>query len=183
MTTNTTAEALQALPSGNDPEAIINSLMPQWGEDSPKTRYLSLRASGFNVREAATLVGVAQRTVVWWRSQDPVFKSWDQERIGEVRQRLGAHFAYAEFLRNFRLVMIDDFKCLWKQATQPDKLTSEDRAKLARIRTYYTPRDIEVVRAALAGGPPGSGLGTTNIQFNFVALVKQMATRMDNGHV
>lgn len=166
------------MPSGDDVESILQSLMPQWGEDSPQTRYLSLRASGFNVREAAAMVGVKQATVGYWRNKDAVFAKWDKERIGEVRQRLGAQFAYAEFMRNFRLVMIDDFKILWKQAIHPATLTSEDKVKLARIRAYYTPKDIEIVRAALSGGAPGAGLAPT-IQFNFVALVKQMAQRMD----
>lgn len=165
------------LPAPSDTQAIADSLAPAFGEDDPRTRYLSFRASGFSVREAAHLVGVHQRTVLRWRHDHPEVAEYERN-IGQIRQKFGANFAYAEFLRNFRLVMIQDGKLLYKQATRPTELTQEDKMALNRIRQYYTPQQMEVVRAALAGGAPGAGLGP---QFNFTQVVMNLARAGNRG--
>jgi hypothetical protein len=157
--------------SPDDPLSIAESIVPQFGEDDPKTRYLAFRASGFTVREAAHMVQVRPGTVLLWRQQFPEVEKYEKD-IQLIRQRFGANFAYAEFLRNFRLVMMQDSKVLLKQALAPTTLTQEDKSYLSRIRQYYTPQQMEVVRGALAGGAPNSGLGP---QFNFTQVVMNLA--------
>lgn len=171
-----TGQAVNALPPGGPTEQVVGSALPifQQDEDSPKQRYLGFRASGFQVREAAEMVGVSQRTVLGWRGADPEFRRTDMEGMSELRKTMGANFAYLEFLRNFRFVMIHDGKLLRKQALRPDSLSEEEKTHLREIRRFYTPKEIEIVRNALQGGAPGGGSGPT---FNFTQFVMDMGRR------
>lgn len=156
---------------GDDTNSIAESLAPYYTDDTQKTRYLSYRGSGFTVREAAELVGIHQRTVANWRHEDPEFSKYDREGLSEFRAKFGAMFVMAEFNRNFRLTLQNDYRVLNKSVRLGmDKLTERELSYMNNIRKHYTPEALDKVRAVLSG----KSTDPQTAQFNFSQIVLQM---------
>lgn len=136
---------------GDIVEMVAQSLAPVFQDDTRKTQYISYRASGFTVREACHMLNLHERTIQRWRSADSEFAELDTKGLSELRQKYAKDFAYAEFMRNFRMVMDRDFRALYKSLTEPEKLTTEDHRYLNKIRGYYTPEALSSIERAVSG--------------------------------
>jgi len=140
----------------DNPEAIVKSIVEQnW--DSKKSRYIGYRASGFTIREAASLIKVGQRTVVRWRQEDSVFASME-EQLPELRKRLGLEYANMEFLRNYRLLLEKDYNIIMKsmELKGEEALPVQDHQYLLKARGHYTPQQLECLKGMIgdeAGRP------------------------------
>ena len=154
----------------DNPEAVAESLMPYYPDDTNKTKYLSYRASGFTKREALALINCAERTLRDWCQHDPDFAAMDNQMLGEMRAKFGPQFAFAEFMRNFRLVMAKDFDVLKKAFQEPENLTVAETAYMMKIRQFYTPQQLEAMMG-LAQGKDRSSQPT----FNFTQVIQQMS--------
>jgi hypothetical protein len=126
--------------------------------DGKKAAYLSFRISGFGIRESAQLTGVHQNSVSRWRREDEYFAHLDGPGLREARKNLAVSLAEIEFIRNFRLVMHKDYIVLTKSVLQPDELTTSEERYLSKLRAYYTPQQLEVLRQLSSGedGKPAS---------------------------
>lgn len=137
----------------DNPEAIVKSIVEQnW--DSKKSRYIGYRASGFTIREAASLIGVNQRTIVRWRQEDSVFANME-EQLPELRKRLGLEYANMEFLRNYRLILEKDYNIIMK-SMKDDALPVQEHQYLLKARSHYTPQQLECLKGMIgdeAGRP------------------------------
>lgn len=154
-------------------QEIVQSLVP-YASDMKKSRYLSFRACGFTVYEAARLSGVKHGTVQQWHTNDQEFKRLDDAGITELRQNVAARFVTAEFLRNYRLVLQRDFEVLQKAALDPDNLTQPDHLYLGKIRPQYSPQQLEIMKRILQNEPEK--------QYNFTDFIIQIRNeRIQNG--
>jgi len=132
----------------DSPEDIVKSIVEQnW--DSKKSKYIGYRASGFTIREAASLIGVNQRTIVRWREGDPTFASMEQQ-LPELRKRLGLEYASMEFLRNYRLILEKDYNIIMNSMKGP--LPVQEHQYLLKARGHYTPQQLESLKGMIGDG-------------------------------
>ncbi|MFA5353306.1 MAG: hypothetical protein WC291_03680 [Thermodesulfovibrionales bacterium] len=141
--------------SQTETEKIAQSILP-YSRDDPKARYLSLRSSGFTIREALRLIGYAHSTLSKWR-EVPEFVALE-ERIPEFRQQLSLEYAGLEFVRNFRLVLEKDLRVLQKSLYperdgdgKPLPMPDEEQSYLLKLRAFYTPQQLQIMEALLKG--------------------------------
>lgn len=137
---------------GNNPAGIAQSLIP-YNYDDNKARYLGYRASGFTIREALKLIGVAHSTLSFWRLQ-PEFVEIE-ERLPEIRQKLAAEYVGLEFVRNYRLVLEKDMQVLRNSVKKDEdgkaeQLTKQEQEYLIKLRGHYTPQQLEVLQTLLS---------------------------------
>jgi len=133
---------------GDDTEAIVESLMPYFPEDSRRGKYLSYRACGFTIREAVSLTGITERTLRRWREADPEFRKMDLEMVTDLRARLGDHYIAHEYRRNMRLVLDKDFE-VFKRSVEGEELTDKEQSYLIKARSFYTPQQLQIIREIL----------------------------------
>ena len=131
--------------------AVVESVTPYWQDSSAKTAYMGYRGSGFTKREALDLVGRSDRTLYSWYADDKEFNELDNEGLNEFRERVGRDFAYADYMRNWRLTMQYDGDILTKAVKEPDELTVEDHRYLRAIRAQYTPAALTAITAYMKG--------------------------------
>lgn len=143
--------------------SVPRSVIP-WHRDDDRSRYLGLRSSGFTIREALGLIGKAKSTLSAWR-HDPVFVDLE-EKLPELRRELALEYASLEFLRNYRLILEKDYRVikesLTKRTVYDDKgrphaapMNSQDFQYLLKLRSHYTPQQLQVIEALF--GPNGDG--------------------------
>ena len=130
-------------------EAIAESMLPVFTDNTNKNKYLALRVANFTPTEAAKLVGVAETTLWYWRRHDPEFKKLDTEGMTDERKKLANEFVGMEFIRNFHLVLQQDFNVLYKSVTG-EVLTESESTYLQKIRPQYTPQSLMLMKQ-LAG--------------------------------
>lgn len=154
--------------SQTEGEKIAQSILP-YSRDDARARYLSLRASGFTIREALRLIGYAHSTLSKWREQ-PEFVSLE-ERIPEFRQKLSIEYAGLEFVRNYRLVLEKDMRVLQKSLFPerddtglPLPLDDQEQAYLLKLRSHYTPQQLQIMEALVKGD-------TGSKEFDFTEFV------------
>ncbi len=144
--------------SRTDEEKIATAIVP-YARDDARARYLGLRASGFTIREALKLIGYAHSTLSKWRLDSRFVDI--ETRLPEYRAELSKEYANLEFLRNYRLVLEKDFRIL-KRSLNPqyadfngDKieipLTKQDQEYLIKMRTHYTPQQLQIIEALVSG--------------------------------
>lgn len=156
--------------------AVAGSLIP-YSRDDAKARYLGYLASGFSVREALVL---SDRSKSWLSEarNDAKFVSLENG-IPEIRKELAKEYTELEFFRNFRLVLEKDYRVLWK-AINPDRvavpqldgtskvmdvpLSAQDHDYLLKIRSQYTPQQLQIIEAIVSGTGDG---------FNFARWVSE----------
>jgi len=140
-------------------EEMASTLLPKLMGDgfgatpeSKRADYLSKRICNFSVREACQLADVAEKSVRRWREADPHFLYLDTEGMTALRKRLSTELLDMQFTRNFHLVLQKDFKVLYRDATEPDKMTEKDTEYLNKIRQHYTPQSLAMIKQLLGGG-------------------------------
>ena len=154
----------------SETEQIATSLLPLLdgdGFDAKRAEYLSKRVCNFTMREACKLADVSEKSVRRWREADPEFHQLDTEGMTDLRKQLSAQYVDIEFTRNFHLVMQKDFKILYKDATEPDKITEAEANYLNKIRQHYTPQSLAMVKQLVGGG-------TVDKPFDFTKLTLEI---------
>lgn len=160
----------------NQEESISQSIVP-YNRDDDRARYLGLRASGFKIREALRLLDKAKSTLSLWRT-DPEFVGLE-ERLPEFKHELAVEYANLEFLRNYRLVMEKDFRVISSSLetqtiegrTVPKPMSNQDYNYLLKLRTHYTPQQLQIIETIMNPQKEGSG---TPSDFDFTKLVLTM---------
>lgn len=146
-----------------DPEAqhdTVLSLLPYLAgsaTDESKAEYLSLRFTGFSVREACKVAGIHQRTVMRWRDitgehYDRTFRELEQAASGPGRLELRQEVVRVLFLRNMHLMLRYDHRIiskvlgLWRDEEGYIELpTKQEMGYLNKIRGQYTPQQLAVI--------------------------------------
>jgi phage terminase Nu1 subunit (DNA packaging protein) len=131
--------------------AVVESVSPYWQDSSAKTAYMGYRGAGFNKREALDLVSRSDRTLYSWYANDKEFQELDNQGLNEFREKVGRDFAYADYMRNWRLTMQYDGTVLQKAVSEPENLSVEDHRYLRTIRAQYTPAALTAITAYMKG--------------------------------
>lgn len=154
-----------------DTERIVQSMIPYLqGSDAvaeAKAIYLSFRASGFTVREAAGLAHRTTKQVANWREADEEFRQLDSEKLPILRASVGREVVSLEFLRNYRLILMRDYQVLKKCIQHPDTMTSQENQYLLKARAHYTPQQLAILEQLFAplGAPTEDGMPKTFTEF------------------
>lgn len=178
MTEHNMVEARPSLASEDMPEpvAIASTLIP-WSRDDERARYLGYLACGFSIREALHLIN---RSKPWLSLSRHDSRFVELEgRIPEIRKELAKEYTELEFFRNFRLALEKDFRVLW-QSLNPEQMSvpqgdgstkmvnipmdRQDHEYLLKIRSQYTPQQLQIVEAIVSGTGDG---------FNFARWVAE----------
>ena len=131
--------------AGDKPENISSAVIPYFQDDDKRSKYLSFRVAGFNVRESMDLSTCSWRSVKRWREDDPEFGELDTTKLPELRKQLSAEYINIEFSRNFHLVLLKDFKILLK-SMQGKELDTQEHSYLLKLRSHYTPQQLVLIK-------------------------------------
>lgn len=140
-------------------ESIAQSIVP-YNRDDSRARYLGLRASGFTIREALRLIGKAQSTLSAWR-HDSVFSDLET-RLPELRRELALEYANLEFLRNYRLILEKDYRVIKESLDKKVILSPQDHQYLLKLRSHYTPQQLQIMEMLFIADKSGQGFDFTN---------------------
>jgi len=165
-------------PTGQTgPEKLVSSIIP-YARDDAKARYLGLRASGFTIREALRLMGYAHSTLSKWRL-DMEFVQLE-ERLPEFRQQLSMEYANLEFVRNYRLVLEKDFRVLNRSLETKLPMTDQEQAYLLKMRSHYTPQQLQVIEALLGveSSDDGKPMDFTEIVLSVAKLKERVEEKV-----
>lgn len=152
-----------AVPSGlespeqpTEYEQAVKAQVPL--QDSPnKQEYLSNRACGFTIREAAAMAMVRQATVAKWRREDPEFAQWESEGLELLQSRLGDKILHLQFMRCMRMSMAIDFRNLFKNFYAPTKLSEFQKLQVLAAQRRYDPKGLLALNRALGEDVSGDG--------------------------
>jgi len=156
-------EVVENNPKGSPEVSIASSLIP-WDRDDERALYFGYRASGLSVRETLHMI---QRSKPWLSLQrhDPVFVDLEK-RIPEFRRELSKEYVEIEFFRNFRLILEKDHQIIQRSLNlkKGDTLSRQDQEYLIKLRSQYSPTQIQILEALVQGGQGG---------FNFAQFVAE----------
>jgi hypothetical protein len=163
---NQTADQIKEALEGVDPYDPVStseSVIPYFTDDSNKTKYLSLRATGFTPTESRQIVGVTKETLRAWRQKDEEFRRLDTTDILELRRDHGANFMIAEYQRNMRALMHLDWTIIQRaNQYELEALTPPEQAYLKTIRPLYSAAQWGAMVKVVKGGSDNEG-GSGNI--------------------
>jgi len=156
-------EVVENNPKGS-PEVSIASTIVPWDRDDERALYFGYRASGLSVRETLHMI---QRSKPWLSLQrrNPSFVDLEH-RIPEFRRELSKEYVEIEFFRNFRLVLEKDHQIIQKSLNlkKGDTLSRQEHEYLIKLRSQYSPTQIQILEAIVQGGQGG---------FNFAQFVAE----------
>lgn len=118
-------------PSGQeidpwDVEEALRAELPVLDQQD-KLDYLLYRATNFTVYESLQLINTDIKVLKIWRSDDPVFYSWERERLPQLQSRIGPMLLYLQFTRIMRLSMKVDMDLVSRAAFKGmDALTKRE---------------------------------------------------------
>lgn len=168
-------------------EHIAQSILP-YNRDDARARYLGLRASGFTIREALRLIGKAHSTLSFWR-QDAEFVQLEV-RLPEFKKELALEYANLEFLRNYRLVLEKDYRIL-KTSLNPDKdtegkpvpMSTQDQAYLLKMRTHYTPQQLQIIETLIRAETGDTGFDFTQFVLTASKIEQRVKLEVKGGRL
>ena len=176
---NQTVENIKDSLSGVDPWDPVStseSVIPYFTDDSNKTRYMSLRATGFTPIECRQIIGITPETLRVWRRDDEEFRRLDTSDIAELRRDHGANFMIAEYQRNMRAVMHLDWDIIQRANNEGmDFLSPVEQAYLKAIRPMYSAAQWSAMVKVVKGGENESGQGNINMTQNIINIGKAHA--------
>lgn len=161
------------LPPGEPKEvAAAMSLIP-YRRDDDRAKYLGWMSSGFSDEEALYVLGLTRSWLADAR-RDEKFTELE-ERIPEFRKELSKEYTEMDFYRNFRMVLEKDHRILRKslgmELVEDDagelvtaEMTPYDQQYLLRLRSAYTPQQLQLLEAVVSGSDGG---------FNFAEWVSK----------
>ncbi len=161
--------------SSSEPKEVSAaiSLIPYSRSDN-RAKYLGWLCSGFSDDEALYVIGMNLSWLELMR-QDAKFVELEG-RIPEFRKELSKEYTEIDFYRNFRMVLEKDHRVLRKALEMelvededtgdmvPAELTAYDQQYLLKLRSAYTPQQLQLLEAVLSGKDDG---------FNFAAWVSK----------
>jgi hypothetical protein len=148
-------------PKGSAEVSIASSIIP-WPRDDERALYLGYRASGLSVRESLHMI---ERSKPWLSLQRHDDKFVELEnKIPDFRRELSKEYVEIEFFRNFRLALEKDYQVLRKSISKGEVLTRQEHEYLLKLRTQYSPAQIQILEAVVSGNQNG---------FNFAAFVAE----------
>ena len=130
-------------------EKSLLALIPLMAGSNKKALYLSYRATGFPVKQAADLAEIKIGTLQRWRQQDKQFRLWEQEKLHELQTGIAREVMRLEFMRNFRMFLKKDSRVIRQSLFDPTGLTDDDKQYLMLIRKHYTPSELLRLEQAL----------------------------------
>jgi len=153
------------LPSAEPKEVSAASALIPYRRDDLRCKYLGYLACGFSDEEALYVLGLNRN---WLESarQDGKFTDLE-ERIPEFRKELSQEYTELDFYRNFRMVLEKDHRILRKSLDMelveddetgelvPAEMTSFDQQYLLRLRSAYTPQQLQLLEAVVSGKDDG----------------------------
>lgn len=167
-------------------ERLVQSLLP-WNYDDKKAKFLAMRASGFAVREALNLCDSAKSTLSGWR-KIPKFVEIE-DNLPDLRQQIRMEYTSSMFFRNYVMVQNKDFQIL-ERSLQTDEveisesngkvkkrriaasLTRQENDYLLKLRSHYTPQQLEALNVLLA---PDKADGNGGLTWDDVIRVTEAA--------
>jgi hypothetical protein len=135
-----TATADEDIIVDDQGDQALLSLIPLLSGSSNKARYLSYRATGFPVKQAAVLAGVRKHQVALWRKNDKEFLRIEMEELPKLQKTVAKDVLLMEFDMNLRLAMHADYRVLYKAATAPGTMSEEELTIYKAARPHYTPK-------------------------------------------
>jgi hypothetical protein len=154
------------------PEHIAQSIIP-YNRDDAKARYLGLRASGFTIKEALSLIDTHKSTLSGWRREDEKFVELEND-LPSLRKTLGLEYVALETLRNMRLVLEKDRRIIMQSLTDAP-LSNSDQQYLLKLRSYYTPQQLQALEALIGNDTTGE---KTNL-IDFTEIIARRVTTVD----
>ncbi len=153
-------EVVKPNPNGSTEVSIASALIP-WDRDDERALFFGYRASGLSVRESLQMI---KRSKPWLSLQRKDGKFVELEgRIPEFRRELSKEYVEIEFFRNFRLVLEKDHRII-KKSLSGEPLSKNEQEYLVKMRSQYTPAQIQILEAVVKGGEDG---------FNFARFVAE----------
>lgn len=139
--------------------SAASTLIP-YRKDDIRSRYLSYLACGFSSEEALFVLRLKYSWLELMR-QDDQFTALELS-VPEIRKDLGREYAELDFLRNFRMVLEKDHRILRKSLEMevdedgnPVELSPYEHQYLLKLRSAYTPQQLQLLESAISGGNGG----------------------------
>lgn len=161
------------LPSTEPKEVSAATTLIPYRRGDDRAKYLSWLCCGFNDEESLYVLGL---TTSWLAIARLDSKFTDLEsRIPEFRKELSREYIDMDFQRNFRMVLEKDRRVMMRALEMelvededgkmvPAEMTSFDQQYLLRLRSAYTPQQLQLLEAVVAGDDGG---------FNFAKWVEK----------
>ncbi len=162
------------LPSAEPKEVSAAMSLIPYRHDDLRAKYLGWMSSGFSDEEALYVLGLKRSWLDLMR-EDSKFTDLE-ERIPELRKVLSQEYTEMDFYRNFRMVLEKDHRVLRTSLGMemvededtgemvPVELSSFDQQYLLKLRSAYTPQQLQLLEAVTSGGDGG---------FNFAKWVQE----------
>ena len=185
--------ALASLPPSSSPSEpntdqvrehmdLVRSRIPDFDDDAglQKREYLTYRVFDFGVYDSAKLAGVQATTVRAWRRNDDKFAAWEQFGLPQLQTNIAAKIVQGQFYRNMWLAMAIDAKVLIKANIQGmEKLTTQEKDYLSRIRRMYGPDGLINMMKAVEGDLSGAPLGGNGVPSISVTINETVVTNIE----
>lgn len=161
-----------------DPVEAAKAAVPLL-DSQAKMDYLEYRACGFTIREACMLTGIGQKLVSRWRREDPIFASWEGERLFELQHTLGDRLVHAKFLRNMIFKMNIDGQALSEVAMKGLQEASSESIDWAKgVASHYKSQDYALMEKVVQPDMGQNTGGTTvNVHVEGDLVVDEHARR------
>ena len=148
-------------PKGSPEVSIASAIIP-WDRDDERALYFGYRSSGLSVRETLHMI---ERSKPWLSLQRKDVRFVDLEgRIPEFRRVLSKEYVELETIRNYRMVLEKDKRILQKSLIKGEVLSHQEQEYLIKLRTMYTPAQMQILEAFVKGGEGG---------FNFAKFLSE----------
>ena len=153
------------LPSGEPKEVSAAASLIPYRRDDERCKYLGYLACGFSDEEALYVLGLTRTWLADARS-DGKFTDLES-RIPELRKELSREYTELDFYRNFRMVLEKDHIVLRKSLGMEmvedeetgemvtEEMTPFEQQYLLKLRSAYTPQQLQLLEAVAAGGDGG----------------------------
>lgn len=144
-------ESYTGLPPSETLEAV-HSLIPYLDANETerkKSIYLSYRFTSFSIREAVELADISESTLRRWRELDTKFVELEAQATGESRHQLKREVINTKFIRNYTRVLDMDAKVIEKLHYAPETMSRAESDWMARMRSHYTPVQMEMLERIL----------------------------------
>ncbi len=169
------------LPSSAPKEVTAALSLIPYRRDDLRAKYLGWMCSGFSDEEALFVLGL---NVNWLEIVRKDEKFCELEaRIPELRTELSKEYTSMDFLRNFRMVLEKDHRVLRMSLgleleedeetgdMVPVQMSPYDHQYLLKLRTAYTPQQLQLMEEVVSGKTPG---------FNFAQWVSENKDTIQN---
>ena len=162
------------LPQDEPKEVSAATALIPYRRSDDRAKFLGWVCCGFSDEEALYVLGLTRSWLADAR-QDSKFTDLE-ERIPEFRKELSREYTEMDFYRNFRMVLEKDHRILRKSLEMelvedeetgqlvPAEMSPYDQQYLLRLRSAYTPQQLQLLEAVVAAGDGG---------FNFAEWVSK----------